>query len=77
MSFEIYKTLLSQKRDHFLSLSELSPKNPWRKSAQKDSLTIHTFKDSKGVTLISSEGPIFHSTQSVFSIFWNDVESLK
>lgn len=69
--------ILHQKRDLFLSLSQLSSKNPWKRSVQKDFLTIHTYKDSKGITLIRSEGPIHHSTEKVFSLFWNDVEALK
>lgn len=68
---------LKRKKEEFLKISSLSSNKLWRKSAEKDSLIIYTYKDPKGVTLIRSEGPINHSAEKIFYLFWNDVEVLK
>ena len=75
--FSKYDLFLSQKLQQFISLTTLSSINSWRKAAQKDELIIHTFKDSNGITAIRSEGPINYSPETLFSLFWNDVEALK
>ena len=72
-----HQPLLQSKLQEFLSLTRLTPSNQWSKATSKEpSLTIHTRKDSKGVTLIRSEGVIPHSRDKVFSVFWDDVEAL-
>lgn len=75
--FPKYQDLLKQKYIEFLSLTLLSPSNNWKKAVQKDSLIIHTHKDSKGVTSIRSEGLIPFPRDTILKIFWDDIEALK
>lgn len=75
--FPQYQDLLAQKLTEFLSLTALSPANKWNKANQKGSLTIHTFKDAKGVTAIRSEGLIPFHRDTIVKLFWDDVEALK
>ena len=75
--FPQHQDLLKVKLKQFLALTSLNPSNNWSKSVIKDSLSIHTHKDSKGVMMIRSEGSIPCPIEQVFSIFWSDVEALK